>query len=171
MKTQLIVMSDKVILVADESPKAGDFTLTYPDHEIVQLNQSTHVLYDKKIIAGLSGQPIIDLGSLSEQDCEKISYFDVNRIACLELDDDSPEAYNGFVQGFLKALSLKRYNEADMKMAFLTGMRHVGRNLIGTNEANIINGTKSFLESLSKPRIFDVETEIIDNKIKILKIL
>ena len=46
---KLIKITDTHYVIVDDSVKAGDYVLTYPHKDIIQVNQSTCIMYDKKI--------------------------------------------------------------------------------------------------------------------------
>lgn len=160
MKTQLIML-DTPIIVSDESPKAGDYTITYPNFDVVQLNQSTCVMYDEKIIAGIEGLPSINWNGLEEEfgwiDVEKIIIEHIEN-NCRNFDGspamDEQTFYEGAKWGFKKAQSLndKKFSLEDMRKAYREGFKQ--RVEPKTNNAEI------FFNSFQQPKVFDIEVEM-----------
>lgn len=71
---KLLKLSETHYIGVDDSVKAGDYVLTYPDNEIIQVNQSTCVLYDKKITH--STQPLFTFNPHNHTDDEAVRYYD-----------------------------------------------------------------------------------------------
>jgi hypothetical protein len=149
MKTKTIETPDYILAVSD-GVKAGDYVVTYPDKDIVQVNQSTCVLYDEKIIAHQpkGNAPSLDLPLLPEivveDEVEKLSeiYAEENAI-----DNNisyhnlySPLQY-AFKAGYKSAT--KVYSEEDLRKAI-----HFGK--FGEYEG--IETTQKFIQSLNQTK-------------------
>lgn len=133
MKTQLIKLQEKFILVSDE---IAGYTYNKPtwnsDNRIglPENNQS------RKIIAGIPPLPSVDLSLLKEKDCKRIGWVDVEKLAetyneTLEhrLTYDTKEGnfligkLQGWINGFktFKSLNDKMFSLEQIEWAFLRG--------------------------------------------------
>ena len=75
-------MLPQPILVSDEKYNDGNFVLLPYSYDIVKcVNGTTFIEGSKKIIAGIPELPSIDFSGLSEEDCKKIGWVDVEKIA------------------------------------------------------------------------------------------
>ena len=98
MKTKLIKLQDKFILVSDEEIKAGDKVLeTYADSSVriteatpmsITINSEYAKGFQKKII---SENP--DFSLLSEEDCKTIGWVDVEKLAEKEMINTKASAW------------------------------------------------------------------------------
>lgn len=109
MKYQLIMIPNQPILVSDEEIKEGE-----PGYSI---NNATYThfshlgsSYGRKIIAGVKDLPSVDFSALSEEECKKIGWVDVdkewNKYYTKYYDGD----YISFADGFKTAQSLNEKN-------------------------------------------------------------
>ncbi len=191
MKLQLIMLPNPIV-VSDE--KVTGVTAYNSESKQIEVFCS-HPKYDEwglKIIAGIQQLPSIDFSALSEEDCKKIGWVDVEKLArsyakihpTKDIDEEERyfnsncKYYDAFKEGFKAAQSLneKKFSEEDLIKAYLS------------NSPTDEKGVKSFIQSLSQPKVFDVEVEmkllpqayghgeysqpkITNNSIKILKIL
>lgn len=108
-----------------------------------------------KIIAGIPQLPLIDFSALTEEECKKIGWIDVETFAENELEKQSWDnsinlPFNqGFIKGIIHAQSLneKKFSEEDLIKCW--------------NESKIDRYSfKHFMEEISQPKVFDVEVEI-----------
>lgn len=195
MNTYKLIMLDNPILVSDEEIKENDFVYRhYPDggsHIGKSLQKSDNLKKERvfKIIAGIPSLPSIDFSALSEEDCKKIGWVDVERIANELFEPHSSNILspqyamrNYFIRGFKAAqfLNEKKYSEEDLRKAFEAGQLDKSNNWYG-------NDFTQFFQSLSQPKVFQVEVEmendyeepvgdilrpkITNNLIKIIKVL
>lgn len=177
------------IVVSDEEIKEGDWCY-YPKNK-KPFKVSTYIVQDwlKKIIAGIPELPAIDFSALSEKDCKRIGWIDVEKIADEKFPEDGMHNHRywqslGFVEGYHYAQSLneKKYSEKDMLLAYKEGSYN-----------RVHKGFKEFIQSLSQPKVFDclvemgsmrlnsdgeeigfpdmTQPKITNNSIKILKVL
>lgn len=82
MKLQLIMLPQP-ILVSDEEIKDGD-SLYYATTNVILKNyvsETPRRKDDYKIIAGIPELPSIDFSALSEEDCKKIGWVDIEKLA------------------------------------------------------------------------------------------
>lgn len=174
MKYKLIML-DQPILVSDEEIKSGDSVLfnisSTAIHKNVKVNYTSvydkkgKLLFDKegtiKVVAGIPELPTIDFSALSEEDCKKIGWVDVEKeyFKILERDENIFSMLNrlSFIMGFKAAqpLNEKRYSEEDIRFAitqsFLDGM---------DRDKEITESHQRILKELSQPKVFDVEVEM-----------
>ena len=120
-KLKIIETPDYILAVSDGA-KAGDFVLTYPDLEVIQVNQSTCIMYDEKIIAykrkGNAPELKGVLEILDEDDIEKLA--DENaKIIANALNDANFNVYrlafDCFIEGYR---ATKKYSEDDLRKCF-----------------------------------------------------
>lgn len=167
MKTQLIILENKSLIVSDEELlNEKDFYLGYPDYNhVFQWNMGNGIhkgksTYAKKIIAGLENQPTIDYSALSDEDCKKIGYVDVKKLANKYYGDDdyTKESKIGFIKGFKKSQSLndKKFSLEDMKKAYYSGR--------GFGKLMETHNWYCFEKSLHQPKVFDIIGNLSDNK-------
>lgn len=97
IKTKLIKLTDKFILVSDEKIKEGDWYWTPIKRSIEQCIRKLLIIKDGendkeqfKIIAGIPELPSIDFSLLSEEDCKRIGWIDVEKLA-----NNTIESYYG----------------------------------------------------------------------------
>lgn len=191
MNTYKLIMLDNPILVSSEDIKTGDFCYNPRTKEFFNVPDENYVtglnknIDDFKIIAGIPELPSIDLSSLLEEDCKKIGWIDVEKLAALSslIEEILPDAhYRGYKEGFKTAQSLNemKFSLQDIAIAFEAGRTF---EVSGRESLNQIE----YLQSISQPKIFDIELEmendyeepvgdilrpkITNNSIKIIKLL
>jgi hypothetical protein len=174
MKTQLIKLQDKFILVSDEETK-------YPDY----VWNGEHILgiakvfkpSGQKIIAGIPELPSIDFSLLSEEDCKTIGYVDIEQLACNYAGNRKLGAGHGypsfearllergFLEGFKTAQSLsdKMFSLEDMHQALHLINNSPNIPIIGDaieiiNKIN--NQREKIIQSLQQPKVWNVEVEM-----------
>ena len=134
MKTKLIKLQDKFILVSDEVIKEGDSIYSFKSKNVfkadsIEYMEKHNMIEDfdksfyinsnqsKKIIAGIPELPSIDFSLLSEEDSKTIGWVDVEKLSyklfpymegsCDGNDIDMNFGFrNGFIEGFKAAQSL-----------------------------------------------------------------
>lgn len=163
MKTQLILLAEP-ILVSDEEINEGDNVLDNvyriwtniescwlkPMKDAIK-NQSIHYMPKGKIIAGIPELPLIDFSALSKEDCKKIGWVDVEKLAndyAIATKSPNRTAHKfGFIEGFKTAQSLneKKFSEEGILKAIA--------------EAQYFS---DIIHILRKPKIIDVEVEMED---------
>lgn len=174
MKYQLIMLPNQPILVSDEKITKEDipFNLGIDYDSVWQFRKGLTTDGKgnwKKIIAGIPELPSIDFSVLSEEDCKKIGWVEIERLA----DDYSIEVYpingesremvdwiesqkivlqQGFMSGFKAAQSLneKKFSKEDI-FSILD---------LHTDSAPISYLKREFEKYLSQPKVFDVEVEM-----------
>lgn len=128
----------------------------------------------KKIIAGIPQLPSIDFRGLSDDDCKKIGWVDVEdfggRWATLQATRSTDywrAISNAYSQGFKTAQSLneKKFSLEDIEKALYGNLNKLN------GERRQYIGFNTLKEKLSQPKIFDVEVQVNQNSIKIIKIL
>lgn len=203
MKTQLILF-DIPIIVSDEAVKIDEWCIeVYNGQSLApketprftdemgntwwlrQMNMNCQANYPecKKVIAGLPKFPSIDFNGFEEQ----LGIIDVNKLAkekCKEIDDFG-FSEKGFIEGFKTAQKLneKKFSLEDIKKAFKEGLSYT------TTKHYHDYSEDLFINSLSQPKVFDIEVEmeqytqnyhkdiwydrpkITNNSIKIIKVL
>lgn len=127
-----------------------------------------------KVIAGIPDLPSIDFSALSQEDCKKIGWVDVQRLAIDKfpytnegsLEDDIDAAKRRiWIDGFITAQSLneKKFTEEDLKKAMKSAMKQGG----GSSSFEDRDFINTSIKSLSQSKVFDVEVEtedaILDN--------
>lgn len=178
MKTQLIILEQGNIIVSDEEIKEGDWyflnttgmkiaspTGVYQQSKkevVCKLNNLSSNVY--KIIAGHQDLPTISYSALSDEDCEKIGYINVENYSKLEfppdfnVQGDELDYYErmAFIKGFKKAQSLndKKFSLEDMNkiLSYLTSP-----NLADENRVVV---ARNYIQSLQQPKVFDIEVEM-----------
>lgn len=153
----------------------------YPNGRTPMCQHRDSKLWDK-IIAGLPELPQIDFSALSEEDCNRIGFIDVEKLAVKESIKDKAEAliYNQlsespkedndfcaeiskdfWVSGFQAAQKLneKKFSLKELEWAFMRGAlinqrTHNGETLSFSEERN------KDIQSLHQPKIFDIEVEM-----------
>jgi hypothetical protein len=175
MKTQLIILSEQTIIISDENIetlKKGD---TYYDGEGNFRTWGTGNMYSlssKKILAGIPELPSIDYNNLEEQfgivDVEKLAE-NYARKQCEDLYSKIGIAGHSwgwetafdFKEGFKAAQQLndKKFSEGDMYNSFVEGVRSM--RLQAHRDGNEFDSFDDFFESLSKPKVFDIEIEMM----------
>lgn len=205
------------IVVSDEEIKDGD-SLYYASTNVVfrnYMSETPRRKDDYKIIAGIPELPTIDFSALSEEECKNIGWVDVKKLAynhrrkyqdsfdgmneCIM--NDAIHQQKGFIEGFKAAQSLneKNFSEEDLikaiELACEEGMliQRTLNDKVKLPFNRIIEYRKNYIQSLSQPKVFDIEVEmgsmrlnsdgeeigfpdmtqpkITNNSIKILKVL
>lgn len=185
---QVTYFDDKVD--ADGIYRGVEFGTNKPIYNIILgINENRRVV--KKIIAGIPELPSIDFSVLSEEDCKKIRWVDVEKLARdfagikhnRPLDDEeryynSLECmkYDLFKEGFKTAQSLneKKFSEEDIRKAI-----EMAREIIDGKEVFEIEGilgltevcthncsvhsVDKIIQSLSQPKVFDVIANLSDD--------
>lgn len=163
MKYKLIMLPQP-ILVSDDKIKDLNSHVYYLDLEgnsvIEKVNNiENYTPNTKKIIAGIPELPSIDFSALSEEDCNKIEWVDVEKLATnyvLNETDNTLKLVSkySFKDGFKAAQSLneKKFIEEDLRKAMEYGMYKMKYH---TEKAH-----QDFIQSLSQPKVFDVEVEM-----------
>lgn len=177
MKIQLIMLPNQPILVSDEQIFELDKVL-FGNHILTTDYFDSHFLkwefkelavspidYQKynepvKIIAGIPELPSINSSELSEEDCSRIGWVAVEKLAwknleCFEGNQwEEQVAFEQWVEGFKTAQSL---NE---KKYTVDQMRHVYSMGIALNDVEKANELfNKLIDLLSQPKVFDVEIE------------
>lgn len=170
MNIQLIMLSQP-ILVSDEAINAEDWFRD--EFGIRQARWNTYEPENKKtqwkVIAGIPELPKIDFSALSEEECKKIEWIDVNsewlkfaKKASTLPNFDSVNLSIGFMGGFKAAQSLneKKFSLEDMKLCWDTAYKEASefpnRGIYTPNVE-----FEDFIQSIAKPKVFDVEVEVI----------
>lgn len=166
------MLPNQPILISDEEIKEGE-----PGYSI---NNATYThfshlgsSYGRKIIAGVKDLPSVDFSALSEEDCKKIGWIDVEKLAWKKLQYfngnqwEEQLVFEKWTEGFKTAQSLneKKFSEEDIRKAILFGYKkgmkseadaHRDNNLFEEMDFNVDN----FVQSLSQPKVFNVEIQI-----------
>ena len=127
-----LIMLDIPVLVSDEFDERG-----------------------RKIIAGFFGLPKLDLSLIADE----IGWVDVYKLAkeskCFENSSLDETSYlHGFTKGFKAAQSL---NEKKFALAYVENAFNSGR---GYGNPDDIKDFNSFLQSISKPKEYNVKVEM-----------
>jgi hypothetical protein len=171
MKTTLIML-DNPILVSDEQPVKGWYFDTYIN-KVKNTNGADYAVNDitKQIIA--QGNEI-NFSSLSEEECKRIGWVDVNELANIQWGNMHRTGVLGFIEGFAACQKLlnKRYSEEDLRKAIdmartinLDNTTLGVEDLIGFTEVNtwglrLIYSDVDIIQSLQQPKSFAVEIEM-----------
>ena len=165
MGTQLI-MFDSPIIVSDEKIEVGNWCF---DKINCLYKQETDKIFElftgsKKIIAGLPELPSIDFNGFEEQ----LGIVDIEKLALLKYpkhtfadneygDDLSPLCRMGFIEGFKAAQepNEKKFSLEDVRKAFKEGLSYSNKHYHDYSE-------DLFIQSLSQPKVFDIEIEMED---------
>ncbi len=133
-----------------------------------------------KVIVGLPNQLTIDYSALSDEDCKKIGWVDVEKLALKhrpniiikDIDIDLSKARGTWVKGFKTAQSLnnKKWSDKDIEEAFLSGQKYREDNACNA-EIDINLDVNAYIEKINQPKLFEIEAIVQDNKVKILKVL
>lgn len=168
MKTQLIILENKLFIINDDFVSANTLCYSIKGKAIFKPDEYDNLelvnISCQKIIAGLENLPTINYSALSDEDCEKIGYINVENYSKLEfppdfnVQGDELDYYErmAFIKGFKKAQSLndKKFSLEDMNkiLSYLTSP-----NL--TDEYRVVFARKH-IQSLQQPKVFDVEVEM-----------
>lgn len=175
MKIFLIMLADQIVLVSDQKIQEGDWCL---DVIAVGLGAkprirkaSKHFAEDVsgdafKIIAGIPELPSIDFSDLSEEDCKKIGWVDIEKLA-KEFSDQSfhkqgkNDLFDGFIEGskISQSLNEKKFDLGDLEILFNYLSTQYGYGRLDTLEAFKHHFYKK-VEELSNIKIFDAEVEM-----------
>lgn len=170
MKYKLIMLPNP-ILVSDEQVENNQWRYNPHTNSSFLFN---HLDIDKgvlfpvlgsyKIIAGIPELPSIDFSGLTEEDCERIGWVDVEKLVkvifpkwnLLKLHDWD-NLKDGFTEGFKVAQSLneKKFSEDDLK---LFAIELIAKYKLGQLED--FTEVNKIIESYSQPKVFDVELEM-----------
>lgn len=132
-----------------------------------------------KIIAGIPELPSIDFSALSEEDCKKIGWIDVKKLADKESDKHflfcKGEYLQGFIEGFKTGqyLSDKKFSEEEL-LDWIEKHKYTW-GIYNGNTAISYEGLKNFIQFLFQPKVFDVEVEMEDfydedNNMKVIQL-
>lgn len=169
MKAQLIMLQ-KPIIVSDEEIKAGDGSrILWTNNEIYSNKKSSFIGVDftdcQKIIAGIPELPQIDWNNLENE----FGWVDVGELAekrfpWMDYGNYQDHYIEGYQEGFKKAQELN-----EKKFSF-EDMQNCWRQAISSfkNESKIAFFDQ-FIEALQHPKAFDIEIEMENNQIKIIK--
>lgn len=166
MKLQLIMLPKQPILVSDEKIVDGDkcFADAKFLHNIVEYRKSpcpppyvSNLSVLKKAVAGIPEMPTIDFSALSEADCKRIGWVDVDKAAneYYNAYDPNSEHTEGLVEGFKRgfktsqSLNEKKYSEV---------FDWLEKNDYLSDKRSIME--KEFIQYISQPKSFDVEVEM-----------
>ena len=182
MKATLIML-DKPILVNEEQGELNDFVTD--GTRIAQINVLTIDDPNKhkcrKILAGHEGTKRLTF-QLSDEDANKIGYFDVDKICntfygkfdVTDSDGNSIKELlqEGFIDGANKILSLtpKKYTEKQLRDAILITKRSMGVDNDGETCYSHLS-YEQIIQQVSHPQQFKVECTETENEITITKIL
>ena len=174
-----LIMLDKPILVNEEVTKVSDFILN--GAQIMQVSEFDSHLYNKKILAGHEGTKRLTF-QLSDEDANKIGYFDVDKICntfygkfdVTDSDGNSIKELlqEGFIDGANKILSLtpKKYTEKQLRDAILITKRSMGVDNDGETCYSHLS-YEQIIQQVSHPQQFKVECTETENEIIVTKIL
>lgn len=172
---RLFKLTEGYILTSDEVIKEGELGFSINDATYTHHNH-LGVDYGKKIIASTFHPKLhkIDFSDLSEENCKKIGWFDVEDMArrwCTMQTTRSTDYWRSmvsvYIEGFQKALELlseKRFTEEDMVSIFHMG-HQVGMNTLlsiqqGKVEPDVEKIRNETIQSLSQPKSWEVEVEM-----------
>lgn len=176
MTTQLIKLQSKFILVSDEEitkhtkPCYCYNSIKNTWNDDVVLYQGVMPMYHyrgfKKIIAGIQEMPTINFSHLSEEDCKRIGWVDVDGLAehSSEMQEGTYTVQHkttykhGFEDGFQKCQSLNEntFSLEDMDKCFRAGQKWADK-IKYYEEAPMFFSI--FIQSLQQ-KIWDVEVEM-----------
>lgn len=172
MKTQLIILENKSLIVSDEEIKDGWEGYAYK-HDVVgkiyKHKKTTNTWYNdaKKIIAGLENLPIIDYSALSDEDCKKIGYVDVDAIikkAFYKEDGINFKRSSIGADDWIEGLKfgIKTAQSLNDKKFSLEDIFKILD--LHTDDAPISYLKSELSKSLQQPKIFDIIGNLSDNK-------
>ena len=167
------------ILVSDEEKQIFDRVWNSYVEKILRVSE-VFMPHGNKIIAGIEGLPKLDLSAIAEEigwvDVEKLAYKRLPIIPTFDKGEIINSDTNffirlGWVEGFKAAQSLneKKFSEEDMS--------NLWQYIVDGAKEILISGTTSvssfedYIQSLSKPKEYNVEAIQEGNTIKVTKIL
>lgn len=197
---QLIKLPQGNILISDETIKAGDIPYDTYAHrntvwsrEVTESDlQNNNLKSCYKIIAGLPTLPAIDY---SKEVCKEIGFEDVEKIAEVYLNKQYSRNQNDyyterkkignlelelkrrefdFIEGFKAAQSLndKKYSELDvwkiLTLYELKQAEYLNRGVTDFDHKQIVTDV---IQSLSQPKVWDVEATLEGNTYIVTKII
>lgn len=144
------------------------------------LNEDYNKKDFKKIIAGLLNQLTIDHSALSDEDCKKIGWVDVEKLALKhrpnitikDIEINLSKTRETWVEGYKTRESLndKKLSDEDME-TLLNGLKfELSHNRINTHES-LEHYFNKYIKQLNQPKLIPIEAIVQDNKVKILKVL
>lgn len=182
------------VLCSDEVIKEGELHVNLATLEVenASKNLSINILSQnsfgdsvrKQYKKVLTKSP--DFSELKEEDAKTIGWFDVNKYVSFLDTPESLDQYSydmGVVHGFQKAqelLSDRRFTEEDLLKAIsLAKVAKTSDGLInmdnwisnGYEGAESAYSNKEIIQSISQPKSWEVEYELIDGVFKIVKII
>ena len=173
MKTKLIKLKDKFILVSDEEIKESDLCLDINSNHIFECwkNRPNDGIYEwknnlswvrlhkncKEVIAGIPELPSIDFSLLSEEDCKTIGFVDIEKLATRKYGThiyaiEEPDAH-----GYIQSLQQTSW---DVEIEMETSLQIKNRQKVGD----------FICSKIIKDTIFP-QPKITNNSIRIVKIL
>ena len=164
MKLQLIMLPQP-ILVSDEEIKDGD-SLYYATTNVILKNyvsETPRRKDDYKIIAGIPELPSIDFSALSEEDCKKIGWVDIEKLADKYSNFERASKWgdivrNAYKEGFKTAQSLNEKKFSEEQIRYLVSSV---TEFMSHHEPEEFDGWfEEKLKILSQPKVFDVEVEV-----------
>lgn len=165
MKIQLVNYVEP-ILIGDEL--TSDQAQTIPHYQ-----SNDKKLF--KIIAGIHGLPSIDFSALSEEDCKKIGWVDVEKLAMKECVCGTGDCSHvkSYIRGFkaAQALNEKKFSGEDVRKAIEMAREIIDgkevfelEGILGLTEVCThncsVHSVDKIIQSLSQPKVFDVEVEM-----------
>lgn len=170
MKAQLIIFKDREsIIVSDEKINDNDFMYRAKDGIVKAVSDFFWDFKEpyQKIIAGIPGLPSVDFSALSEEDCKKIGWIDLDKLTTrFTAERDSRGERDGFMfkEGLktMQALNDKKFSEKlDEEISnFTHDLRESASTVNKQLFEGVIFGLKHLKESLSQPKVFDIEVEM-----------
>jgi len=173
MKYNLIMFPDHPILVSDEKVQVELNKWYYEPDNNIQIYKFTEETLPKnyflhQIVAGYCELPHMDFSSLTEEECKRIGWIDVEGLFMDKITSQYPKkhihnAKLWFKEGFQKSqkLNQKKFTEEDMKNAFLKGMYHFSTCMkkLPVDPKTVINSADEFLLFIQQSETFEVEIE------------
>ena len=174
------------IVVSDDEIKEGDlylngngvFKCSNKESGTCELAVNSLAKYNKKIIAGIPELPSIDFSALSDEDCKRIGWVDVEKLAhkaaqqrfrLTHIPLDNIHEYGGeiltfietWMMGFKTAQSLndKKFTEKQMIDAVLQGMQK-GMAIMNDIPETDNDWINNYVKRLAQPKVFDIEVEM-----------
>lgn len=169
MKTQIIKLQDKFILVSDEEIREGDFIVSkdsiaplYIDGKI----NTVEMLLNNHWLKIISENP--DFSLLSEADCKKIGFIDVKKLALEHgfVWENTESSARRVFEKWQQSLNDKKYSLEEMKIAFINGGSFTMQNYFG-KIITLENSFNEFIQSLQQ-NVWNVELNESNQITKIL---